>query len=189
MNGPEEAFGIYSVSRYRCKSIPPLSPFACQTKYQLQLCSGPFYISIINSTGNTKDSSTSLKIGEAIVRKIKDKPVDITSYLPGVSPEIINRGAILAKGELGIINGAADLIDYFGDATGYCAVIIHYEDQTMLSVRFFTKEDMNAFAILHHWDPEMLLTGSGKMPTGETISKISDNHLLITIKDEMASGS
>ncbi len=51
MTGSEEAFGIFSVSKYRCLSIPALSEFTCQTKYQLQICKGPYYISIINKTG------------------------------------------------------------------------------------------------------------------------------------------
>ncbi len=182
MNGPEEAFGIFSVSRYQCKSTPPLSPFACQTKYQLQICSGAFYISIINSKGNKTDSLNSLKIGEAIVHKINERSADISGYLPGVSSENINREAILVKGKLGIMNGAPDLSDYFGETTGYCAVVLQRGDVTVLSVRFSTREDINAFAALHDWDPVILSAGSGKMPAGETITRISDHHLLIEIR-------
>jgi hypothetical protein len=181
MKGPEEAFGIFSVSRFRCKSIPPLSPFTCQTPYQLQICLGPFYINVINSTGNSNDSLASLKIGEAIVNKIKDKPADITSYFPGVEPETINREAVLAKGKLGIMNGAPDLADYFGEAIGYYAVILHHEKEIILSVRFLTKADMDDFASQHGWDPETIPAGLGKLPTGETITRISDNHLLIKL--------
>jgi len=183
MNGPDDAFGIFSVSRYQCKSTPSLSPYACQTPYQLQLCSGSFYISISNSTGNGTDCTASLRIGEAIVNKIKEKPADITPYLQGVSHETINREAILAKGELGIMNGAPDLVDYFSEATGYCVVILQSGEQTILSVRFSTKEEMIRFMSLHNWNPEIISDRSAKMPTGETITKSSDNHLYISIKE------
>jgi len=183
MNGPDEAFGIFSASRYQCMSTPPLSPYACQTPYQLQLCSGSFYISISNSTGNGTDSVAALKIGEAIVKKIREKSADITSYLPGVTHETINRVAFMAKGKLGIMNGAPDLVDYFGEVTGYTAVIMQHEKETVLSVRFRTKEDMLTFASIHNWNPEMISAGSVVMSAGETITKISDNHLFITIRE------
>jgi hypothetical protein len=182
MNGPEEAFGIFSVSRFRCLSTPPLSPFTCQTKYQLQLCAGSFYVSIINTTGNKRDSLASLKIGEAIVSKIYEKPVDFTGYLPGISAETLNREAFLAKGHLGIMNGAPVLADYFGETTGYCAVILQGETQNVLSVRFTTKEDMMKFAALHHWDLEKFSAGLEITIGAETIALISDLHLLITSK-------
>jgi hypothetical protein len=179
MNGPEEAFGIYSVFRFQCKSCPPLSSFTCQTKYQLQICSGPFYISIINGTGNKTDSAASLKIGEAIVRKIKERPADFTVYLPDVSTEVINQEAILVKGNLGIMNGAPDLADFFGETNGYSAVIMRRDKQIVLSVQFLTKEDLNAFASLHHWDPEKLSAGTELKVGEKTITRISDNHLQI----------
>ncbi|MBN2274651.1 MAG: hypothetical protein JXK95_09985 [Bacteroidales bacterium] len=183
MNGPEEAFGIYSVSRFQCKSTPSLSPFSCKTPYQLQLCSGSFYINISNNTGNIIDSVTSLKIGEAIVRKIKESPADITSYLPGVSHETINREAVLAKGMLGIMNGVPDQEAFFRDVNGYCVVILRGGEETILSVRFSEKKDMKDFMDIHNWNPETISDASVQMPTGETIIGIADNHLLIKIKE------
>jgi len=179
MIGPEEAFGIFSVSRYKCSSMPPLSPFTCHTKYQLQVCSGPFYINIVNSTGNKSDSAASLKIGEVIVSKIKERTADISGYLPGISTEILNREAVLVKGNLGIMNVAPDMADYFSEARRYYAVIMHIDEQTLKSVRFLTKEDLNAFASLHNWNPEGLSAGSDIKTEEEIISLISDNHILI----------
>jgi len=179
MIGPEEAYGIYSVSRYKCSSTPLLSPFTCQTKYQLQICSGPFYINIVSSTGNESDNAASLKIGEVIVSKIKDRTADITSYLPGISTEILNREAFLVKGNLGIMNVAPDLADYFSETRGYYAVIMHMDKQTLKSVRFLTKEDLNAVASLHNWNPENLSAGSHIKTDEEIITQISENHVLI----------
>lgn len=182
MNSPEEAFGIYSVSRYQCKSAPPFTPFTCHTPYQLQIVAGPFYVNIINSTGKSADSLTSLKIGEAIVNKVKDKPADISGYLPDLPPETINREAILVKGELGIRNGVPDLVDYFEGVSGYCAVILQQAEQTLISVKFGNKEATEAFTTLHapNQKSAAALTGNaGK----ETITRISDNQLLIRIKN------
>lgn len=167
MTGPEEAFGVFSVSRYHCKSTPPLSPFTCHTPYQLQICSGPFYISIINSTGNSADSAASLKIGEAITGRIKEDPADVSVYLPGIPVEIINHKAVLVKGNLGLMNGMPDMADYLGEASGYTAVILPREEENLLSVRFPSAAEADAFATLHERD---------------ITARIAENHLLIKMK-------
>jgi hypothetical protein len=183
MNGPEAAFGIFSVSRYKCKSMPPVSPFTCQTRYQLQISTGPFYISIINGSGSKSDSIASLRIGEAIVHKINKPAANLSSFLPGVSNEEINRNAVLAKGKLGIVNGAPDWEDYFKDATGYCLVILSGKENSILSVKFNSPEDLEKFVSLHKWELGKISANKSKLSTGEIISKLADNHLLIEIPE------
>jgi hypothetical protein len=181
MTGPEEAFGIFSVSKYKCRSMPPISPYTCQTRYQLQICAGPYYISIINGSGSKTDSIASLRIGEAIVNRIKEPSADFSSYLPRISNEEIRSSAILAKGKLGIMNGAPDWEDYFKDCTGFCVVILPGKDNSVLSVRFNSNEDLEKFVSLHKWDPRKISIEKNKFSTGEIVSKLSDNHLLIEI--------
>ncbi|MBN2609959.1 MAG: hypothetical protein JXB00_00215 [Bacteroidales bacterium] len=182
MGNPEDAFGIFSVSRWQCKNVPSLSPFSCHTRYQLQVCSGSFYISIINGTASSTDSITPVKIAQAIVRKIHEAPADISYYLPGLQPETINQKAILARGRLGVMNGAPDWEDFFESAKGYTTVILHEGDTIFLSVRFTTKEDLNGFMVSRNWDPQTINTEKTKMPTGEIVSLISDHHLLIEMR-------
>ncbi|MBN1145575.1 MAG: hypothetical protein JXA72_14195, partial [Bacteroidales bacterium] len=149
MTGPEEAFGIYSVSRYQCKSNPPLSPFTCHTPYQLQLCKGPYYINIINATGNKSDSVAALQIGKAIAGRITEASAEISAYLPGFPVELVNREAILVKGELGLMNSAPDLAAFFNEAKGYCSVILQRTDNTLISVKFASEADKNGFLERH----------------------------------------
>jgi len=181
MNGPEEAFGIFSISRFRCKSRPALTPFTCQTKYQLQICSGPYYVSIINSTGSKNDSIASLRIGEAIVSKIENSSVDLSGYLPGFSKETLNNNALLVKGRLGINNGVPDLYDYFNGVTGYTMAVLKGNDKTTLSVKFNNPADLASFAEMHKWDMEKITTEPFKTDSGEVVRKLSDRHLIIEI--------
>jgi len=88
MNGPEEAFGIFSVSKYRCLDMPALAEFTCRTKYQLQICKGPYYISIIKSTDSKSDSIASVTIGKILTGKIRDEELDLTGYLPGIPGKV-----------------------------------------------------------------------------------------------------
>jgi hypothetical protein len=181
MNGPEEAFGIFSVSKYRCKSMPPIASYTCQNRYQLQICAGPFYVSIINDSGSKTDSITSLRIGKAIVSKIKEPSADLTAYLPGVPQVTITSNAILAKGKLGVVNGAPDWEDYFKEATGYSVIVLSGKDKTILSVKFQTQEDLSKFVSLHNWKMENIAINPNKLISGETIRLLSDNHLFIEI--------
>jgi hypothetical protein len=176
MTGTEEAFGIFSVSKYRCLSMPPLSKFSCQTKYQLQICKGPYYISIINETGTPSDSITSLKIGRIIADKIQDKEVELSSYLPDINAETLQTKTFLARGRLGIVNGSPEMEDYFLDATDYTAVIVREDAKKLISVKFRNKESFQKFIELHKLDEvKPVLSGN--------VKKIGEYHLLIELPD------
>jgi hypothetical protein len=183
MNGPEEAFGIFSISKYKCRSMPSIASYACQTLYQLQICSGPYYISIINATGTKTDSVASLKIGEAIIHKITESSVNLSTYLPDIPAESIKNNAILVKGKLGIMNGAPDWEDYFKGATGYCVVIFRVTDKTILSVRFQTQDDLSRFVALHNINLENVTSSPVESTGSMKVSKISNDHLLIVFKN------
>jgi hypothetical protein len=176
MTGPEEAFGIFSVSKYRCLSMPALSEFSCQTKYQLQICKGPFYISIINGTGTPSDSIASLEIGKIIADKIKDKEVELSSYLPDINIETLQTRTFLAKGRLGVVNGSPELEDLFLGATDYTAVIAREDTIRVISVKFRNKEAYQNFIELHDWEKDKLVLSGN-------VKKIGEYHLLIEMPD------
>jgi hypothetical protein len=175
MNGSEEAFGIYSVSKYRCLDMPALSEYTCRTKYQLQICKGPYYISIVNGTGTKTDSIASVTIGKIITDKISDDEIDLSSFLPGINAEIIKTKCILAKGKLGIINGSPDLDDYFKGVENFTAVIVNNE-RVIISVKFNNEGSYKNFLELKKWQGETFEN------TGR-IKKIADNHILIELQN------
>ncbi len=181
MNGAEEAFGIFSVSRFKCTGLPPVSKYSCHNKYQLQICSGEYYISIINSTGSRSDSLASLAIGEAVVRKISTPSFNLSEYFPGLPEDLVNKTAVLVKGKLGLMNGATEWEDYFKGADNYCLVIFPGESFTSLSVKFNTRQDLINFCSLHGWKVEDLSSDQLKMINRESIRKLKENHLLIEV--------
>jgi hypothetical protein len=174
MNGPEEAFGIFSVSKYRCQDMPSLSKFTCRTRYQLQICKGPYYISIINGTGSPADSIASIRIGKVITDKIREEEIDLSGYLPGISYETIRTKCFLAKGKLGIVNGSPDLEGFFQGTTDYTAVILKGDEKTIISVRFSSNESYQKFLALHEWEDENIAAAGN-------IKKITDRNLLIEL--------
>lgn len=179
MNGREEAFGILSVLKFRCLAMPSLAPFSCQTKYQLQICKGQYYINIINKSGTSADSVNSLSIGKIVVSKIIEPAADLSVFLPGSDPGEIRSKAVLSKGKLGLMNGATAWEDYFKDITGYSVVILPENDKTIISVRFVNRETLQSFIVLHNWDIEKLTTEGTIMAGGELVKVLAENHLLI----------
>lgn len=177
MNGPEEAFGIFSVSKFRCIDMPAFSDYTCRTRYQLQICKGPYYVSIINSGGNAADSSSSALIGSLIAERIPGEELDLSHYLPGVSGENIKTGCFLAKGRLGIVNGDPELEDFFRGIRNYTAVILKGEEDYTISVKFSDQDSMKKFAEINGIEP------SGIQRAGVDIQMnaryISDNHIIV----------
>ncbi len=181
MSDPEAAFGIFSVSKYRCLSMPPLTDFTCQTRYQFQICKGRYYVSIINGTGTGSDTIASLRIGTIIADKIKETEVDLTAFLPGVPPEAIQKNSFLARGRLGIVNGSPDLEDYFKEVTGYTAVILKGDDKTSLSIKLHDTGSFKDFIELHNWNQKDISSDGLMTSAGELVKRLSDNHLYIEI--------
>ncbi len=179
MTGVEEAFGIYSVSKYHCLGSPTFSTYTCQTHYQLQICKGPYYISIINKAGNKADSIASLKIGEILSEKIMEPSIDLTCFIPGTDAPYLQRNAVLAKGKLGLMNGATAWEDFFKDLSGYCALIIPSGDKTILSVRFSSKDALSEFCRLHKIDAGRLSEVTLNISDSVSVTLIRENHLLI----------
>jgi hypothetical protein len=176
MKGSEEAFGIFSVSKFRCLDMPPYSTFTCRTRYQLQICKGPYYISIINSSGTAADSTASARIGELLAGRIADSELKLQGYLPGIPEEAIKSGCFLARGRLGIVNGDPDLEDIFKGIQNYTSVILKGDKKYTISVKFGDQDSMRKFIEVNGIE----VTGnkepgdSTKLPAGF----LSDNHIL-----------
>jgi hypothetical protein len=181
MNDPESAYGIFSVSRFRCSTRPAISAYTCQNKYQLQICSGPYYISIINESGTGADSAASLMIGRKIVKKISESSADLTAFFPGISPETVTNESCLVKGRLGVINGVPDLDSYFKGMNGYTALILNITGKTLISIRFKDKDAMESFGAFHNWEPGKLSEKAFQMKGGERVRQLKENLLLIEI--------
>jgi hypothetical protein len=175
MKGPEEAFGIFSVSKFRCLDMPPYSAFTCRSRYQLQICKGPYYISIINSAGTAADSTASARIGEFLAGRIEDGELNLQEYLPGIPEEAIKSGCFLAKGRLGIVNGDPDLEDGFKGIQNYTSVILKGEEKYIISVKFSDLDSMRKFIEVNGIEVKGNLEqgDDGKLP-----GFLSDNHIL-----------
>jgi hypothetical protein len=108
MSGANEAYGIFSVQRFKCVPVDSLSPNTCLSKYQLQAVIGNCYVSIINESGTSDARTGSVEVYRALRAKIKPldfvlPPIFRSSFL--VSHQ---RGLVVAFGPLGVQNGLSE---------------------------------------------------------------------------------
>lgn len=183
MTGQEEAFGIYSVSGFRCLSSPGFARYTCHNKYQLQLCKGQYYVSIINRGGTSADSLTILKAAVIIADKITEKSFDLRSYIPDADPEILKGKIVLVKGKLGLANGAPVWEDYFSEITDYSAVIFSTDAYTLLSVKINDPDEFSHFITSHGWGSYDLNNSDYIIIDSVTLLSLGVNHLLIKIEN------
>jgi len=181
MNNPESAYGIFSVSRFRCRTRPAIADYTCQNKYQLQICSGSYYISVINESGTGADSAAAIMIGKKIVEKLSEPSADLSPFFPGIPVETVRNESYMVKGRLGVINGAPDTEKYLKGLEGYTALILNTPVKILISIRFNDKRTLEKFGASHNWEIEKISELSHKMRDGETVRKLNENHVLIEI--------
>ncbi len=179
MTGKEEAFGIFSVSRFNCNTVNDLSRFTCQTPYQLQICSGSYYINIINGKGNEADLKASQKIAEVLLTGLNESFADFTGYFPDIPVETVDKEAVLVKGNLGVMNGVPELCDFLPENARYTALVLKNDDDYLISLRFLSETELVDFAAWRKWNLNLISSSPVRMPGGETVTIISANHLLV----------
>lgn len=72
MNSPLAAYGIFSVSRFRCQQSNLLNHHDCVTPYQYIAAKANYFISIANQTGSEQDQEISKKLARLYLDKIDE---------------------------------------------------------------------------------------------------------------------
>ena len=144
MNGKDEAFGIYSVSVFRCDTADLLTDFYCQTDYQVQFCKGDYYVNIINISGSKDDLQRAVEIASSLIVSIPDDSFSISAYLPEVDNISLFDRVILISGDIALGNNAYKLSALL-KGFDYKALIANGEGETFISVKFETEDEQIRF--------------------------------------------
>jgi len=145
MKDAEAAFGIFSVSRFRCNGGARLTDHMCRSAYQLQFCKGCYYVSIINDKGTEAEQKTANEITAFLLGRITDPPFSPERFFEGGLDTETMKSAVLIRGPLGIYNGLPVLIDVLGDLSDYTALVIREDQQIVASVIFDTEQSAGRF--------------------------------------------
>ena len=129
MKDPEAAFGIFSVSKFKCDYTDTLTKYICITKYQTQAALDKFYISIANETGSDKARDLTVKLFSRILNKCTEDLYYFPDLftLPFTANDYNN--IKLFKGRLGIQNGLPLWSELFDGISGYKIFVAPFENK------------------------------------------------------------
>ncbi|MBE0662910.1 MAG: hypothetical protein IH597_10630 [Bacteroidales bacterium] len=149
MVSAEAAFGIFSVSRFRCMAAGLHYYHDCLTPYQYIAAKGNYYISVSNTSGEPLDQEKTLKIGKAFLNKIDH----VVLQRPGIfENKILNEsrdGLKMVHGPLGLQNGFIHWDRLFTGFDNYEAWILPVASPenkfTMAWIRFDDENQLQRF--------------------------------------------
>ena len=145
MNNAEAAFGIFSVSRFKC-SGKAISKYSCLTDFQALFAKGSFYVSVVNEKGSPEEQKFTLEIAEKILSRIKEEDYQLPAPL---NEEKHSGNVKLMCGILGVQNGFPDMEEYFTGLKDFrCFFAQHSEkgnDIITGLIRFASKADADEF--------------------------------------------
>ena len=127
MAGANEAYGIFSVQRFKCVPVDSLSPNTCLSKYQLQAVVGNCYLSIVNESGSPDARRASVEIFHAIRAKVKPQPMDFPEIFARPELKQHRSGIIVAYGRLGVQNGCSELDTLFQNIPRFSLTLLPIE--------------------------------------------------------------
>lgn len=142
MESPEAAYGIYSVSRFRCLYSNLLNENDCVTPYQYIAAKGNYFLSIANNTGSEPDQEKSLKIA----RKYLDQVDEARLQVPEIfSHSLFDQGLDYMKlilGPLGMQNGFVRWDGLFAEFSDYEVWVMPVEvNDTRFNIGFIKYEN------------------------------------------------
>ena len=152
MAGANQAYGIFSVQRFKCMPVDSLSPNTCLSRYQLQAVVGNCYLSIINETGSASARRVSIDIFRAIQSKVKPLYIKVPSVFDRPELAAYRSGLIIAYGRLGVQNGISEWDSLFQNTPRFSATLlpidIGTERLSIAHLRFATDSESKEFCRL-----------------------------------------
>lgn len=128
MKDSAAAFGIFSVSKFKCDIKDTLTKFICITKFQLQTALGRFYISIANDKGTVEAENQAVELFKKILVKTKEKPYTPPAPFNGKGFINYTNNFKLFRGNLGLQNGMPLWLDFFEKLSNYEIILFSIED-------------------------------------------------------------
>lgn len=127
MAGANEAYGIFSIQRFKCVPVDSLSPNTCLSKYQVQAVVGNCYVSIVNESGSAVARWVSIDIFRAVQSKVKPLRIDVPGVFDRPELAMYRSGLIIACGRLGVQNGFSEWDSLFQNLSRFSLTLLPIE--------------------------------------------------------------
>ena len=149
MLNPRDAFGIFSVSRYKCNINDTLTKYICITPFQVQAAVGNYYFSISNERGTEQALDLTVELFVKLFSQTKEPIFEIPEYFNKETFSPYKDQLKFIKGKLGIQNGFPIWEDLFEGYENFEAYIlpINRDDQYayISKIKFASEKDAQKF--------------------------------------------
>lgn len=175
MKNPEAAFGIFSVSRFKCLKEDSISRFHCLSSYQVQAARDRYYISAINDNGTPEEKALCKELVQVILNKIAQDSIKIPQlFLNELFQPYIGELKSF-NGKLGVQNGFPAWSDQFDRYAKFSMYILPIENASnyayLAKIRFSSSEDLKDFH-----------TKAGFMTLSQALLSVSKNGVFKALK-------
>lgn len=180
MADPLSAFGIFSVQRHNCKTLPDIKANHCVNRYQVQMVKGDYYLSIINAAGTPSEQAVSVEIAEKLSTVIHDMDISFPehSFFRNHLQKLI-----FLKGEISLGNVYPQGLAYLDEVKGYTMWLLTPDDKKMPAVsliRFESTEGLDKYTRAAFPETGLIEVATRKLKKGGTLiaRKIDENTIL-----------
>jgi hypothetical protein len=133
MSDAGAAFGIFSISRYRCRLSDSIGAYHCITPHHVMAASGPFYLSVSTESASLLSETKAIRIISILTGKTGGAcfqvPAPFEYFQDLTSLKCI-------KGTLGIMNGYPEGSDLFEEYDNYTLYLMPFSTGTGEAVLF-----------------------------------------------------
>ena len=128
MKSPGAAFGVFSVSVHGCEVGGPVSTGDCLNRFQHQLYSDNYYLSLINYSGSDKARELSVDIGAIIASATGEIRVDLPGlFRQDLFKEVIDEVRVI-RGMLGLQNALPHAASFYEGLDDYIVWYLKLEE-------------------------------------------------------------
>lgn len=149
MIDPTAAYGIFSVSHFKCSKSDTLSKYVCITPFQVQSALGRFYISIANDKGTKEAGELTIKLFDFVLSKNKEALFQIPDRFEKDDFVKSVRNLKVIKGALGFQNGFPIWSEKFESFSNYIVYLLPEDFGEKLSyyalIKFSSETDLQNF--------------------------------------------
>lgn len=139
------AFGIFSVQRHNCNQYQDMADFHCVNNYQLQLVRGNYYLSLINSTGDSMARKTAAEAADWLCKLIEKQEI----AFPEDPLFHDKQNLIFLKGKISLGNVYPEALSYLENIQDYSMWIVpslKKQEPVISCILFNRPEDMQEYA-------------------------------------------
>lgn len=149
MKDAKAAFGIFSVSRYKCALNDTLTKFVCITPFQVQAAIGKIYISIANDKGNQEAQNLTTVLFKNILTRVKKSSFKLPAAFKSKAVDVYKNQMKFMRGTLGLQNGFPAWIDMFDNFSNYEIYLLPIELEKgyayISQIKFQSKNELQIF--------------------------------------------